>query len=66
MLNETFEDKYTTRKFGRSPAKIQGGVGLFAAIFFYQNTGAKKGFPLQSLTQHWGSISALIGNFLTS
>jgi len=36
---------------GRFPAKIQGGAGLYAAIFFCQNTGAKKGFPLQSLTQ---------------
>jgi hypothetical protein len=30
---------------------MQGGVGLFVTIFFCQNTGAKKGFPLQSLTQ---------------
>jgi hypothetical protein len=34
---------------------MKGGVGLFVPIFFCQNTGAKKGFPLQSLTQAAGS-----------
>ena len=33
-------------------APLNTGVAvLFAAIFFCRNTGAKKGFPLQSLTQ---------------